>query len=100
MAFWLSHKLLRQALEFRFPTSQFFSSFSASLLMMAVVLGCHYTGWPWYVAPLYVFLGLAVFSVVVSLTNSRGFFETLNSVSPVRLVDPIRWLFQRRSNSA
>lgn len=99
-AFWVSDRLLRGALEYRFPMKQFLTSAFASAVMMTVFLVCHYTGWPWYYAPVYGLIGVVLFAVLVSVTNSRVYYATLNSVSPFAIPDPVRWITGRGRSEA
>lgn len=87
--------LLSRTMSFDFPTDQFVRSLVASSLMMVTLLGLQYRGITYVAMPLVGLAGLLVFAIVVSVTNSERFYGTLNTVSPVRLIDPVRWVLRR-----
>lgn len=91
----ISFGLLRRKLQFAFPTGQFLRSLIASVVMMAILLVGQMLDERIWVAPGIALAGVILFAIIVSLTNSIRYYQTLNSISPVQLVDPVRWLFRR-----
>ncbi len=94
-AYFLAAWLLRRKLAFEFPTRRFFSSLVASALLMGCLLAAQYAGWGLLMIAAAGAVGLLLFLLFVSMTNSVNFYGTLNSVSPIALVDPVRWLAGR-----
>ena len=66
--------------------------------MMGLMLAGQYVDGRIWMAPAIALAALIVFAGTVSLTNSERFYATLNSVSPLKLADPVRWVLRRQKS--
>lgn len=89
--------VLRRTLGLGMPWGQAALSALFSLIMAGVMLALQ--GWinNLWLAPLYAVAGIVVFLVLVSLFNSRPYWEVVNTVLPFHLQDPVRFIFGRRN---
>jgi O-antigen/teichoic acid export membrane protein len=87
--------LLKRSLDIGIPFRQFLLSLIASLIMLSIILLLYFWNTSLLLLPVWAVAGVGAFFLVVTLTNSRVFYETLNTISPFRVVDPCRWVIGR-----
>lgn len=87
--------VLRRTLGLGLPWRQIGFSLLAALPMAALMLGLQVRNDSLFAVPAFAVLGVLLFLGIVSLTNSEVFYQTLNSILPFRLVDPLRWVWRK-----
>ncbi|MBU8869987.1 MAG: oligosaccharide flippase family protein [Gemmatimonadales bacterium] len=88
----ISYFLMRKTLRIEIPWRQFMLSGLASGLMGGTILVLSFWRDSSIEVPIHALIGILVFLVFVSATNSRTFYATINRVAPFKVVDPVRFL--------
>jgi O-antigen/teichoic acid export membrane protein len=97
VAAWLySFLTLRRSMRMGIPWRQYVLSLTASLLMAGVVVTLFTLRANLLLVPVYALAGVFVFLIAVSATNSRMFYQTVNTVLPLRISDPVRFVLGKR----
>lgn len=87
--------VLRKTLGLGLPWRQIGLALSASLPMAALILGLQTRQDSLFAVPAFAGLGVLLFLGIVTMTNSEAFYQTLNSILPFRMDDPLRWVWRR-----
>jgi len=89
--------VLRKSIGLDLPWGQAALSSLFAVVMAGIMLVLQNWNNNLWFAPAYAIAGILVFLILVSLFNSRAYYEVVNTVMPFPLKDPIRMIFRSRS---
>lgn len=81
--------ILKTVINIHVPVRQIFVSLSISMLMAAFLLTCQTLNFSLYILPFYICGALLIFFFFTNWFNSKVFYETLNSILPFKVGDPV-----------